>query len=79
MNIGSWKVHGRRKSIPESNSDYVLEGQLFPINYVRMLGQLDSYGRCLGEIPKAVSDETETFNCIDCFAFNLTFSSLATL
>lgn len=43
-----------KKVLSESNSDYVLEGQHFPKNYLRTLGQLDGLGSCLGEIPKTI-------------------------
>lgn len=54
MTLGS----GRRKALPEGNSDYFLEGQHFHINYVRNLGQLDSQVRYPGESLKTISDKT---------------------
>lgn len=60
-------------------------GKPFSMNYLRTLGQLDCLGRCPGEIRKTIKlkwascEVSEIFNCVDCFAFNLTFSSSAIL
>lgn len=44
----------KKKVLLESNSDYVVEGQPFPMNYFRTLGQLDCLDRCPSEIPKNI-------------------------